>query len=113
MSTVPAPAGVNIFGFAWPTEVLEFAERSQVAEYLEPLREGLQQVFPTAVSVHLTLDLDPEIRDDWHITFHVVVPKSDIPDFVEATHAWYDQKGLRVPRPFVCLFRLNLKPVNT
>jgi hypothetical protein len=112
LSTMPAPAGVNVFAFHWPSDVLEFAARNQVADYLEPLREGLQQVFPTALTVDVTLSEDPGIPDEWYISLHVRVPNADIMDFVKAQHAWTEKKWQILPKSQAGFFHLSLTPVD-
>ena len=44
-----------------------------------------------ARSFQKILELDPELRDDRHVTFEVDVPDDDVPDFVKACHAWHDE----------------------
>jgi hypothetical protein len=36
---------------------------------------------PTAQSISIRLEEDPEIRDDYHLVFEVRVPRADVPDF--------------------------------
>jgi hypothetical protein len=92
----------------WPADVLEFAARNQVQSYLDPLLESIQRLFPTAVSLRVFLDLDPELRDEWHIVFDVRVPANDVPNFVAAMHRWNDESFRICPAPLVCIFRLLL-----
>jgi hypothetical protein len=92
----------------WPADVLDFAARNQVKPYLEPLLEATRRVYPTLRSLAVTLELDPEIPDDWHIVFWVRVPKEDVPHFVEALHQWNDEQSRICPAPLACIFRLVL-----
>jgi hypothetical protein len=105
-----APATTTT-AWQWPAEVLAFAAQQQVQAYLEPLREATGRVFPTLDTLKITLEGDPEIRDDWHIVFWVRVPQPDIPHFVEAQHRWIDELYRICPAPLVCTFRLVLMPV--
>jgi len=104
MSTLISPTT----SWQWPADVLAFAAQQQVQSYLEPLLEVLRRLFPTALSMRVELDEDPEIRDDRHITFDVCVPQADIPDYVAAKRAWHDEQFRIVPGPLVCIFRLQL-----
>ncbi len=92
----------------WPLDVLDFAARRQVEAYLDPLLEATRRLFPTAQSLRVFLEDDPEIRDDWHIVFAVRVPRADVLQFVKAQHFWIDELYRICPAPQVCDFRLGL-----
>src|SRR2546430_369421 len=92
----------------WPADVLDFAARSQVGAYLDPLLDATRRLFPTARGLRVFLEGDPEIRDDWHIVFDVRVPRADVPHFVSAQHFWIDELYRICPAPLVCTFRLGL-----
>ncbi len=111
MATVPASATATTT-WQWPADVLEFARKSQLEAYLDPLLEATRRVYPTALSIRVTLDLDPEIRDLWSITFTVEVPQRDIPNFVDAVHAWTDELDRICPGPRTCIFRLFLSLIE-
>lgn len=106
-AVLPTPAT-----WQWPADVLEFAARSQVAGYLDPLLEATRRVYPTARTIKVLKEGDPEVRDDWHIVFEVEVPSRDIPDFVRAVHRWTDELYKICPAPLMCTFRLTLVPVS-
>jgi hypothetical protein len=95
---------------AWqcPADVLAFATANQVQSYLDPLLEATWRVFPTLRTLKVTLEADPEIRDDWHIVYQVWMPKRDVPHFVEALHKWNDELSRICPAPLMCTFRLSL-----
>jgi hypothetical protein len=92
----------------WPADVLQFAAKEKVGQYLDPLLEATRQVFPTARRIQVTLEADPEIRDDWHIVFDVEVPAPDVPNYVEAQHQWIGELYRCCPAPLMCTFRLYL-----
>ena len=92
----------------WSPDVLEFAARSHVEAYLDPLLEATRGLFPTAREIRVFLESDPEIRDDWHIAFDVYAPRADVPHFVKAQHFWIDELYRICPAPLVCTFRLGL-----
>jgi hypothetical protein len=107
MSTVPAPQA-----WQWPADVLEFAAREKVADYLDPLLEATRKLFPTARRLEVFLEDDPEIANDWHIVYEVEVPVADVPHFVKAQHFWIDELYKVCPAPLVCTFRLTLLTVD-
>ncbi len=92
----------------WSPDVLEFATRYQVADLLDPLRLALDRLFPTAQSVRVRLEEDPEIRDDYHLIFEARVPHADVLDFGAAKRRWHDELFRLCPAPRACLFRLTL-----
>jgi hypothetical protein len=92
----------------WPSDVLEFAARRQVRDLLDPLRLALDRLFPTAQSVRVRLEEDPEIRDDRHLVFDVRVSRADVPDFGAAKRRWHEELFRVCPAPLVCLCRLTL-----
>jgi hypothetical protein len=94
--------------FAWPADVLEFAARHNIQGCLEQLLEETRRVFPTAQSLKILLEPDPEIQDDWHIDFEVEVPAGDVSDYVEAQHRWTRELYRCCPAPVVYFFRLGL-----
>lgn len=90
----------------WPADVLEFAAKEKVQDYLEPLLEATRRVFPTARQIKVSLECDPEIANDWHILFDLKVPRQDVPNFVEAVHQWNREAISICPAPLICTFRL-------
>ncbi len=95
----------------WPADVLDFAVRHQLDSYLDPLLAATRKVYPTARSLRVSLELDPELRDVWSIVFDVEVPREDIPDYVAALRRWTDELFRICPAPHVCTFSLVLTPV--
>jgi hypothetical protein len=91
----------------WPVDVLEFASKVNVQDYLEPLLEATRRVLPTARQIKVSLECDQEIANDWHIDFDVEVPARDVPNFVEAAHQWNREAFAICPAPLVCIFRLG------
>jgi hypothetical protein len=92
----------------WPADVLAFAAERQVQSYLEPLLEVTRQVFPTAPSITIYVDEDPEILDDRHIVFEVHQPCVDANAYVERQRRWNDEAFRRCPPALICWFRLCL-----
>jgi len=108
MATVTTPP----ITWQWPAGVLDFAARNHVDIYLDPLLEATRRVYPTARSLRVQMELDPELRDEWHIRFTVEVPAQDIPNYARAQHAWGKELFRVCPAPLVCIFRLFLIPVK-
>jgi hypothetical protein len=96
----------------WPDDVRAFAAQHEVEGYLEPLKEALARLFPTAKRARVILELDPELRDDRHVTFKVDVPSDDIPDYLKADRAWGDELFRIVPAVKVWVFRMLLYPID-
>src|SRR6266852_2648562 len=98
----------TLSGGSWPPDVLEFAARRQVSDLLDPLRLALDRLFPTAQSVRVLLEEDPEIRNDCHLVFDVRVSRADVPNFGAAKRRWHEELFRLCPAPSICLFRLTL-----
>src|SRR4051794_17477627 len=92
----------------WPADVVAYAAKFNLADYLEPLRELTLRHFPTAVSFRVYLDPDPEIRDLTFLIFEVTVPERDVPNWLEMRRAWSMDFHSILPRPYQCPFVLNL-----
>jgi hypothetical protein len=91
-----------------PSDVVEFAAEHQLADLLDPLCQTLDRLFPTAQSVCVRIEEDPEMRDDRHILFEVRVSRADVSDFGAAKRRWHDELFCICPAPLVCCFRLTL-----
>lgn len=96
----------------WPSEVLEFAKQSQVAEYLDPLLEATRTLFPGAAQPAVFLEHDPEIVDDVHLVWELEIPFTTVTDYVAAQKRWIDELCRICPAPLTCVFRLSLSPVR-
>ncbi len=95
----------------WSPEVLDFAARNNVADYLEPLLEATRRVYPSARDLKVFVEQDRELRDVWAIVFDVSVPQADVPDYVKARRRWGDELFRICPAPLACTFVLTLIPV--
>lgn len=95
-------------GWEWPADVLTLAAEQGVTEYLQPLLDTTRRLFPTARSLTVSVNEDPEIRDMRTIVFDVRVPQADVPDFVSAVHRWTDELFRCCPAPLVTVFCLLL-----
>lgn len=97
----------------WSPEVLAYAAKFNVADYLEPLRQATLRLFPTAASLRVFLEDDPEIRDLTFLIFEVQVPECDLPDSRGAKRRWNDEFFRIHTRPRQCPFVLSLLAVKS
>jgi hypothetical protein len=93
----------------WSPDVVAYAATFNVADYLEPLRQATLRVFPTASSLDVYLEDDPEIRDLTFLIFEVRVPAQDMPDWRAAHRRWSDEFYARLSPPYQCPFALRLR----
>src|SRR5262245_26160934 len=101
--------------WTWPDDVTAFAKEHEVETYLEPLKDVLARLFPTAKRARVILEVDPELRDDRHITFKIDVPDEDIgdvSDYKKAVRAWHDESARIVPCVKIWVFRMILYPMK-
>ncbi|HEY8503388.1 MAG TPA: hypothetical protein VIL46_02320 [Gemmataceae bacterium] len=91
-----------------PEEVLRFAEKEHVAEYLPGVLEMTRRVFPDAERGAVVLEGDPEFPD-WHIVLEVFVPKMSADDYADRHHQWCHEIGDVCPARYACVFRLGLE----
>lgn len=96
----------------WPSDVLAFAVKEGIRDYLDPLWEATWRVFPGAREIIVTQEDDPELRDDRYLVFEVRVPREDVPDYVEANHRWNREFFDVCPAPLSHLIRLALTLVT-
>lgn len=91
-----------------PPDVLAFAEKLGVAEYLPAVLAMTRRIFP---SWHLKVFLegDPEIADDWHIILEVQVPEDVTAEMLfDLDQKWVGQLFEHCPSTHVCIFRLGM-----
>jgi hypothetical protein len=102
MSPTTAPSPV------FPADVTAFAAETGVTDYLLPVREMTQRVFPAALSIAPVLEYDPEIERDRHIVFKVEVEGLDVEQLAEIHWEW-DRELFKVcPATNVCDFGLHV-----
>jgi hypothetical protein len=94
----------------WPADVLEFARSAGVEARLQPLLDATRQLFPTAWSLRVSVEDDPEIRDDRHIVLEAEVPAAAISDHVTVKRFWNEELLRICPPALSCTFRLILTP---
>ena len=94
-----------------PADVLGFAAKHGLSNYLPAVIEMTERIFPDA---HLAVRLedDPEILDDWHIVLDMDV-SIDVPEAVSAQRHWNDSLFRCCPAPLVCYFRLSMELVES
>lgn len=95
----------------WKPQVLAFAETAGVAEYLDPLLEATQAMFPAMRSLRVEIETDPEIVDDCHIVWEVAVPFTRAREHLASQKRWIAALCDLCPAPLTCVFRLMLVPL--
>lgn len=103
MNTTTTPAALPTV----PPEVLQFAAESGVSNYLYPVMELANSLFPGRPMTVL-LEGDPEIENDWHIVFEVDVTGVAEDDILAGQRRWSAGLFERCPSTHVCVFRLGL-----
>jgi hypothetical protein len=107
MSSVASVAATS---YPWPADVLAFAARQQVSQYLEPLLEMTRKLFPVA-EIKVFFERDAEHPDEQYIVFEVRVPKAVIPDYLAADHKWRQETFRVCPPQFHHVFVFSLDQV--
>jgi len=107
-----AASAQALTSFEWPAEVLAFAAQRELQEYLQPMLDATRHIFPTALSIQVTLDPDPEIRDLAFIVFNVDVPRLSPTEYLAAQHQWNEQLVRLRPYPVIDGFILLPRSVN-
>ena len=90
-------------------EVLPFARKHGVDAYLYPVEKMTRRIFPDATRISLFIEEDPEVANDAHLVFEVVVPDLEPDQYVEAKWRWSQGLFEVCPAPLVCLFRCRLR----
>jgi hypothetical protein len=107
--TQPAAWGTP---WQWSEDVLAFARPFGVEDALGPFLEATRRLFPTALSLEVSLEPDPGIAGLTFFVFDLRVPRADVPDYVKASHAWTDELRRLVPPSNPCPFCLHLHRVG-
>jgi hypothetical protein len=81
---------------------------------LDPPVAATRRLFPTVLSIEVTLAVDPEIDSARHLVLDIRVPLPDVPDFVSAVYQWTEEKYRLCPAALAETFRLVLtcRPMN-
>ncbi len=99
-------------GWQWPAEVKQFAASHEAEEYLEPLREALAQLFPTAVHASVQVYQDPELRDERWILFEVRCRAAIWPTTSRPSRRGMHELMRICPSVKLWLFGLDLVPLD-
>ncbi len=93
-------------------EVRAFAAEAGVAEYLLPVVEMTQRVFPDARRLAVLVEEDPEIANNRQIVLEVDVPERGPEQFVESLLPWDEEMFRICPTTLGLVFRLSLNLVE-
>lgn len=111
--TTPAAANTGINGGpgAFSPDVVAFAAAHQGEHCLQPLLEATHRIFPTARFVKVSVEEDPELRDNTQIVFHVQVAGLPLDQARAASDQWYQEKIRLYPplRKILFCLRLDLR----
>jgi hypothetical protein len=103
MSATTIPAALPTV----PPEVLQFAVESGVSDYLVPVLELANGIFPGR-PMKVLLEGDPEIENDWHIVFEVDVADLSVDELIAGHRRWIEGLFQRCPSTHVCIFRFGM-----
>jgi hypothetical protein len=106
-------AAPSATAWSWPTEVLVYARDHQIEQYLEPLRELVDRLFPVRDALKVYVDQDPELRDVRAIVFYVRVTGVDLAQLRTARMEWGQNLFRICPAPLVHHFVLLEDPRRT
>ena len=102
-------SGTNGANGAFSADVVAFAAAYQAEGCLQPLWETTHRIFPTAQSVKVSVEEDPELRDNTQIVFEVQVAGLSLDQSRRARRQW-NEVLLSIHRPTrKLLFCLLLK----
>lgn len=103
--------GANGTAVAFSPEVVAFARAHQGEHCLQPLLEATHRIFPTARSIKVGVEEDPELRDNTQIVFDVQVAGLSLDEARTAERQWYQEKVRLYPplRKILFCLRLDLR----
>lgn len=100
--------GANGTASAFSPDVVAFAREHQGEQCLQPLLEATHRIFPTASSIKVGVEEDPELRDNTQIVFDVQVAGLPLDQVRAAEKQWYQEKIRLYPQLRKILFCLRL-----
>ncbi|HEY7311835.1 MAG TPA: hypothetical protein VH643_20900 [Gemmataceae bacterium] len=102
-------SGTNGANSVFSTDVVAFAAAYQAENALQPLLDATHRIFPTAQSIKVSVEEDPELRDNTQIVFEVQVAGLSLDQSRRARRQW-NEALLSIHRPTrKLLFCLLLK----
>ncbi|HEY7156893.1 MAG TPA: hypothetical protein VH575_23195 [Gemmataceae bacterium] len=93
----------------WPADVVAFAATNGAEHCLQPMLEATQRIFPTANFVKVSVEEDPELRDNTQIVFHVQVAGLSYEQWKAASEEWGREHFRICPPLRAILFGLCLE----
>ncbi len=95
-----------------PADVLAFAAAQGAAVYLPAVLKMTERLFQDARRIDLSLEVDPEIPNDFHVLIAVDIPSLDAEQYAEAKFRWSRELFEVCPAPLACIFRCSLRLVE-
>jgi hypothetical protein len=83
----------------WPADIVAFAIANGAELCLQPMLEATQRLFSTAAFVKVSLEVDPELRDNTRIMFHVQVTGLSSYEQWQEAHTRWGQEHFRICPP--------------
>lgn len=93
----------------WPADVVAFAAANGSKHCLQPMLEATQRIFPTANFVKVSVEEDPELRDNTQIVFDVQVSGFSYEQWKAASEEWGREHFRICPPLRAILFCLRLE----
>jgi len=90
-------------------DVIDFAAERGVADFLHPVLNMTQALFPDARRIEALLEYDPELANDCHIVFEVAVGPREVSHTVDQHWQWSRNLFQLCPATHTCLFGLHVK----
>lgn len=97
-TSIAENTGTNGANGAFSPDVVAFAREHQGEHCLQPLLEATRCIFPTANSIKVSVEEDPELCDNTQIVFDVQVAGLPL-DEVRAAERQWDQEMVRLYPP--------------
>jgi 3-deoxy-D-manno-octulosonic-acid transferase len=109
-STADSTTGSNGVTQPFSQEVVAFAAAHHGEHCLQPLLEATHRIFPTARFVKVSVENDPELRDNTQIVFHVQVVGLPLDQARVARRQWNEEATRLYPplRKFLFCLQLDL-----
>ncbi len=103
-----ANTGTNGANGVFSPDVIAFAREHQGEHCLQPLLEATHRIFPTARSIKVSVENDPELRDNTQIVFDVQVVGLPTEEVRTAEKQWLQESRRLYPPLRKILFCLLL-----
>jgi hypothetical protein len=110
-TTAAENTGTNGVNGTFSPDVVAFAREHQGEHCLQPLLEATHRIFPTARFVKVSVENDPELRDNTQIIFDVQLVGLPLDEVRTADRQWLQESRRLYPplRKILFCLRLDLR----